>query len=75
MRNTSEQSCNEQSYILPGCPITTELLRKGRYDCNASINVRDVLYNTHVIASVVKLIVRSLLRRVPSVALEKIPGQ
>ena len=55
--------------------LLPELYQKSGYDSNASINVRVVLYNTHDIASVVKLIVHNLLKRVPSVALETVPGQ
>ena len=41
------------------CPITTELFQKNGYDLNAYKNVRDILYNTDVIANIVKLIVHS----------------
>ena len=46
-------------YILRECPITTELYQKNGYDSNACNNVRDILHNTAVINSVVKLIVHS----------------
>ena len=41
------------------CPITTELFQKNGYDFNACNNVRDILYNTHIINSIVKMIVHS----------------
>ena len=47
------------NHILPECPTTTESFQKNGYDFNACTNVRDILYNTEVIASVVKLIVHS----------------
>ena len=47
------------NHILLECPITTRLLQKNGYDFNACNNVRDILYNTDVIASIVKLIVHS----------------
>ena len=46
-------------HILPECPITTELFQKNGYDLNVCHNVRDSLYNTDIISSVVKLIVHS----------------
>ena len=46
-------------HILVECPITTELFQKNGYDFNACNNVRDILYNTDVINSIVKLIVYS----------------
>ena len=46
-------------HILLECPITTELFQKNGYDFNACNNVRDILYNTDIISSVVKLIVHS----------------
>ena len=42
-------------HILLECPIATELFQKNGYDLNAYNNVRDILYNTDVITSVVKL--------------------
>ena len=39
--------------------ITKELYQKNGHDFNASNNVRDILYNTDVISSIVKLIVHS----------------
>ena len=41
------------------CPITTVISEKNGYDFNASNNVRDILYNTDIINSIVKLIVHS----------------
>ena len=44
------------------CPITTELFQKRRrkgYDFNAYNKVRDILYNTDLINSIVKLIIHS----------------
>ena len=41
------------------CPITPELFQKNWYDFNACNNVRDILFNTDVIISVVKLIVHN----------------
>ena len=41
------------------CPITAMLSQKNGYDFNACNNVRDILHNTDVITSIVKLIVRS----------------
>ena len=41
--------------------ITTELFRKNRHDVNAYNNVRDILCNTGVITSVVKLSVHSMM--------------
>ena len=46
-------------HILLECPITTELFQKNGYDFNACNNVRDILYNTDIINSIVKLIVHS----------------
>ena len=46
-------------HILLECPITTELFKKNGYDFNACNNVRDILYNTDIISSIVKLIVHS----------------
>ena len=43
------------------CLITTELFQKNGHDFNACNNVRDILYNTDVINSNVKLIVHSLV--------------
>ena len=40
-------------------PITTESFQKNGYDCNAFNNVRDSLYNTDIITSIVKLIIHS----------------
>ena len=48
------------NHILLGCPITTELFqKKSRYDFNTWNNVKDILYNTDVITSIVKLFVHS----------------
>ena len=46
-------------HILLECPITTELFQKNGYDLNAYNNVRAILYNTDVIANIVKPIVHS----------------
>ena len=46
-------------YILLECPITTELFQKNGYDFNACNNVKDILYNTDIINSIIKLIVHS----------------
>ena len=46
-------------HILRECPITTELFQKNGYGFNACNNVRDILYNTDIIYSIVKLIVHS----------------
>ena len=43
------------------CPITIELFQKNGYDFNAGNNERDILYNTDVITSIVRLIVHSPL--------------
>ena len=48
-------------YILLGCPVTTDLFQKNIYDFNDCDNVRDILYNTDIIISVVELIVHSLV--------------
>ena len=40
-------------HIIPECPITTELFQENGYDFNACNNVRDILYNTDIISSVV----------------------
>ena len=45
--------------ILLECPITTELFQKNGYDFNACNNIGDILYNTDIINSIVKLIVYS----------------
>ena len=45
--------------ILLECPITTQLFQKNGYDLNVCNNVRDILYNTDIINSIVKLIVHS----------------
>ena len=42
-------------HIVLECPITTELFQKNGYDFNACNNVRDILYNTDIINSVVKI--------------------
>ena len=39
--------------------ITTELFQKNGYDFNACNNIRDILYNTDIINSIVKLIAQS----------------
>ena len=44
-------------HILLECPITTNLFQKNAHDCNDCNKVRDILYNTDIIISVVKLIV------------------
>ena len=41
------------------CPIATELFQKNGYAFNACNNVRNILYNTDIINSIVKLIVHS----------------
>ena len=41
------------------CFITTELFQKNGYVFNACNNIRDILYNTNIISSVVKLTVHS----------------
>ena len=46
-------------HILLECPITVELFQKNEYDFNACNNVRDILYNSDIISSIVKLIVHS----------------
>ena len=43
-------------HILLECPITTGLFQKNGYDFNACNNVRNILYNTNVINSIVKFI-------------------
>ena len=48
-------------HVLLECPITTELFQKNGYDFNDYNNVRDILYNTDIISSIVKLIVHSLV--------------
>ena len=45
--------------MLLECPITTMLFQKNGYDFNDCNNVRDILYNTHVTTSLVKLIIHS----------------
>ena len=42
-----------------GSLVFTELFQKNGYDFNACNNVRDILYNTDLIASIVKLIAHS----------------
>ena len=44
-------------HILLECPITIDLFQKNGYDFNDCDNVRDILYNTDISISVVKLIV------------------
>ena len=46
-------------HILLECPITTELFQKNGYVFNTCDNIRDILYNTDIINSIVKLIVHS----------------
>ena len=46
-------------HILLECPITTDLLQKNGYDFDDCNNVRDILYNTDIRISIVKLIVHS----------------
>ena len=50
-------------HILLECHFTTELFQKNGYDFNACNNVRDILYNTDNISSIVKLIVHSPVRK------------
>ena len=47
------------SHILLDGPITTRSLQKNGYDFNVRNNIKDILYNTDVIASLVKLIAHS----------------
>ena len=47
------------NHILLECPVTTMLFQKNGYDFNVCDNVRDILYNTDIITSIVKLIVHS----------------
>ena len=49
------------NYLPLECPITTELFQKNGHDLKACNNVRDILFNTDVITSVVQLIVHSLM--------------
>ena len=51
-------------HILLECPINTELFQKNGYDFNAYNNVGDILYNTGVIANIVKSIVHSPVGKV-----------
>ena len=44
-------------HMLLDCPITTELFQKNGYDFIACNNVRDILYNSDIMNSIVKLIV------------------
>ena len=44
-------------HILLECSITTELFQKNGYDFNACYNIWDILCNTDIINSIVKLIV------------------
>ena len=46
-------------HILLECPVTTELFQKNGYDFNACNTVRDILYNTDIINSALKLTVHS----------------
>ena len=46
-------------HILLECPITTVISEKNGYDLNVYNNIRDILYNTDVITSIVKSIVHS----------------
>ena len=46
-------------HILLECPITTDLFQKNGYDFDDCNNVRDILYNTDIRISIVKLIVHS----------------
>jgi len=46
-------------HILLECTITIDLFQKNEYDFNDCDNVKDILYNTDITISVVKLIVHS----------------
>ena len=46
-------------HIVLECPITIDLFQKHGYDFNDCNNVRDILYYTDIIISIVKLIVHS----------------
>ena len=46
-------------HILLEFLITIDLFQKNGYDFNDCNNVRDILYNTDIIISIVKLIVHS----------------
>ena len=46
-------------HILLQCPIIIDLFQKNRYNFNDCNNVRDILYNTDIIISTVKLIVHN----------------
>ena len=43
-------------HLLLECPNTTELFQKNGYDLNAYNNVRDILYNSHVITNIVNVL-------------------
>ena len=45
--------------MLLECPITIDLFQKKGYDFNDCNNVTDILYNSVIIISVVKMIVHS----------------
>ena len=59
-RSIANENCLSGPFnqLLLECPITTELFQKNGYDFNAYSNVRDILYNTDVIISIVKLAIR-----------------
>ena len=47
--------------VLLECPITADLFLKNGYAFNGCNNVRDILCNTDIIISLLKLIVHSLV--------------
>ena len=46
-------------HILSECPATIDLFQKNGYDFSDCNNIRDILYNTDITISIVKLIVHS----------------
>ena len=54
----------KRSYLLNTYYLNVILFQKNGYDFNACNNVRDILYKTDIIRSIVKLIVHSSVGKI-----------